>query len=64
MEYIVKETVYPLATKQEIVGTLTRCKDCCLGETDKQIPSLVHCNFFGKSMPTFGYCYLGEKKDE
>lgn len=56
-EYIVKDD----GTK---VRELTRCKDCCLGEKDEQIPSLVHCNFFGKSMPTFGYCYLGERKDE
>ena len=27
-EYIVKETDYPLAAKQEIVGELIRCKDC------------------------------------
>lgn len=54
-EYIVKDDG---STKE-----LTRCKDCCLGEKDERIPSLVHCNFFGKSMPTFGYCYLGEKKD-
>ena len=27
-EYIVKEAAYPLATRQEIVGELIRCKDC------------------------------------
>lgn len=27
-EYIVKEAAYPLATRQEIVGELVRCKDC------------------------------------
>ena len=27
-EYIVSETAYPLATRQEIVGELIRCKDC------------------------------------
>ena len=27
-EYIVKETVYPLATLQEVIGELIRCKDC------------------------------------
>lgn len=27
-EHIVKETNYPLATKQEVVGELIRCKDC------------------------------------
>ena len=27
-EYILKETAYPLATRQEIVGELIRCKDC------------------------------------
>lgn len=27
-EYIVKETGYPGAVKQEVVGELIRCKDC------------------------------------
>ena len=27
-EYIVKETAYPLVTRQEIVGELIRCKGC------------------------------------
>lgn len=27
-EYIVKETNYPLASGQEVVGELIRCKDC------------------------------------
>lgn len=27
-EYIVKETAYPLATRQEVVVELIRCKDC------------------------------------
>ena len=27
-EYIIKETAYPLATRQEVVGELIRCKDC------------------------------------
>ena len=27
-EYIVKEAAYPLATRQEIVGELIRCKEC------------------------------------
>ena len=27
-EYIVRETAYPLAVKQEVVGELVRCKDC------------------------------------
>ena len=27
-EYIVKETVYQLATLQEVIGELIRCKDC------------------------------------
>ena len=27
-EYIVKETNYPLATRQEVIGELIRCKDC------------------------------------
>lgn len=27
-EYIVKETSYPLGTRQEVIGELIRCKDC------------------------------------
>lgn len=27
-EYIVRETGYPGAVKQEVVGELVRCKDC------------------------------------
>jgi len=28
IEYIVRETSYPSATKQEVIGELVRCKDC------------------------------------
>jgi len=28
IEYIVKETVYELGTRQEVIGELIRCKDC------------------------------------
>lgn len=27
-EYIIRETTYPDATKQELIGELVRCKDC------------------------------------
>ena len=27
-EYIVGEAVYPLGTRQEVIGELIRCKDC------------------------------------
>ena len=27
-EYIIRETSLPLATKQEVVGEIVRCKDC------------------------------------
>lgn len=27
-EYIIRETTYPNATKQEEIGELVRCKDC------------------------------------
>lgn len=27
-EYIIRETTYPDATKQEVIGELVRCKDC------------------------------------
>ena len=33
-EYIVRETDCGLATKQEIVGKLVRCKDCKHSRTD------------------------------
>lgn len=33
-EYIVRETGYPGAVKQEVVGELVRCKDCIDGRCD------------------------------
>lgn len=52
-EYIVRETDCGLATKQEIVGQLVRCKDCRHWETD-YIPILS--NYFIKGSPEEHMC--------
>lgn len=33
-EYIIRETTYPLATGQEVVGELVRCKECVFFENE------------------------------
>lgn len=61
-EYIVNETVYPGAIKQEVVGELVRCRDC------KYHPSKdfwIHCPMTGKgTRKPDDYCSYGERKDE
>ena len=70
-EYIVRETDCGLATKQEIVGELVRCKECKWWiphgkETPASIPALGECRFMGGKFPTacFEFCYWGERKDD
>ena len=50
-EYIVRETGYPGAIQQEIVGELVRCKDCKWGkekcgniecDVDRNVPPEYH----------------------
>lgn len=58
-EYIVKEAAYPLATRQEIVGELIRCKDC------KWHKGKYYC----RNTDTYGfddddYCSLAERRTD
>ena len=56
-EYIIRETTYPDATKQELIGELVRCKDC-------KSFSHGYCRFHdAKFVRPNGYCYWGELKD-
>lgn len=62
-EYIVSETAYPLATRQEIVGELIRCKDCKYWER-KSI-----CDGYCDSMSIYGcdedfYCGYAERRTD
>lgn len=68
-EYIVRETGYPGAIQQEIVGELVRCKDCRWhevsklkqdGTDDKRCkPDL--CVLYNRRAPEDYYCADGEK---
>ena len=62
-EYIVRETDYGLATKQEIVGELVRCKDCRWQGDDEHCPV---CNCCGREELPNGewYCADGERKTD
>lgn len=56
-EYIIRETTYPDATKQEAIGELVRCKDC-------KSFSHGYCKFHdAKFVRPNGYCYWGELKE-
>lgn len=57
-EYIVRETCYPLATKQEVIGEIVRCKDCKWhGES--------YCNNFNViGFRDADYCSLGRRKEK
>ena len=58
-EYIVRETNYPLATKQEVIGELVRCKDCAKVQHDT-IFGRWYCK--GKRIEPTDYCSYGERK--
>ena len=64
-EYIVRETDCGLATKQEIVGELVRCKDCVCSEerVDKNRRTYVFCTFAQHPTVKHNYCVWGERKD-
>lgn len=62
-EYIVRETDCGLATKQEIVGELVRCKDCKYGEMEEN--GIYFCNSNGE-LWNYGdfFCSDGERKEQ
>lgn len=60
-EYIIRETGYPGAVKQEIVGELVRCKDCKHRERD-EIFNQSWCK--GRRVREDFFCADGERKDD
>ena len=67
-EYIVRETGYPLATKQEVVGELVRCKDCKwfdMSDISGTIePITYRCKRFARTYRyAEDFCSYGERKD-
>ena len=64
-EYIVRETDCGLATKQEIVGELVRCKDCKYYYTYGEDGYETCDNSEGYDHVTAeGFCYWGKRKDD
>lgn len=71
-EYILRETGYPGAVKQEVIGEIVRCKDCRYGyqfyDVQKGITdSWVECrnpNGLNRDVSEDGYCYCGERKTD
>lgn len=75
-EYIVSETVYPLGTRQEVIGELIRCKDCKYFELDHfekvegfPVPIIVAheiCMKWSDGCRTSkdGWCFMGERRTD
>ena len=63
-EYIVRETGYPGAVKQEVVGELVRCKDCRHLKQEFQWNGMPYktCEFHVNGYPDDWYCADGERK--
>ena len=62
-EFIVRETGYPGAVKQEIVGELVRCKDCRWKEQEE--PGMVYCPAtVGGWVDEDWFCKGGERSEE
>ena len=64
-EYIVRETGYPGAIKQEIVGELVRCKDCRHFFRDDMGNVVVYrCELNHEDMRDDFYCADGERRED
>ena len=67
-EYIMRETGYPGATKQEVVDELVRCKDCKYRRyADNRIPSERRyvCDHWGFEEPDpNGFCQWAERRTD
>lgn len=65
-EYIIRETTYPDATKQELIGELVRCRDCKYSHMTVN-GECKYCDiwFPDEAEYTDGdyYCASGERKD-
>lgn len=61
-EYIIRETTHPLATSQDVVGELVRCKDCKYGiEWDGRLGCEWH--GFYKTEPEW-FCADGDRRED
>lgn len=67
-EYIVRETGYPMATKQEVVGELVRCQDCIWWDTKHPygtlVPDAYHCKTNDRFYSAEHFCAYGERREE
>ena len=71
-EYIVKETGYPGAIKQETVGEIVRCKDCRWYEiyqlkkdgTEDRRCKPKYCALHSRKFPGDYFCADGERRGE
>lgn len=64
-EYIVRETGFPGAVKQEVVGELVRCKDCKHRGKELCLMYYVDEGGFGYDLTRDSdYCVFGERKDD
>ena len=65
-EYIIRETTYPDATKQEAIGELVRCKDCKHWRkyTDEQFGECMTTIRDTKVTRSDDYCSESERKDD
>ena len=72
-EYIIRETIYPDATKQELIGELVRCKNCKHRPTgtnrddlefpDEKCPCQCEDFWYSWKPSDNWYCGNGERKD-
>ena len=62
-EYIIRETTYPDATKQELVGVLVRCEDCKWWHDWNGECYAKEAQGFGHLWNADDYCSYGERKE-
>lgn len=62
-EYIVRETSYQDATKQEVIMELVRCKDCMYYDESREgVAGFHRCSFFLRWEPTGGFCHYAIRR--
>lgn len=69
IEYIVRETSYPSAIKQEVIGVIVRCKDCRYLKTgENEIESWSICTrvivYPYLDVGPNDYCSYGERRTD
>lgn len=65
IEYIVRETSYPSAIKQEVIGVIVRCWDC--KHSQAWYRDKLRCFMWSETgIDVFedGYCSYGERRSE